>query len=150
MKYLIDQHEKTIKMSNIINTYINAHLQWISKLTAAIYGGQIPDRDVASVDNVCALGKWIHGEGNQLYGNAKEFAELREKHRRFHLAVGQVIDLVNANKMDEAKAEIASGEFRQISGEVINLLSRLRNSIKGADTARSPIATKVAGHGLNP
>jgi hypothetical protein len=137
-------------MPQPINLYINAHLQWISKLTAAIYGGQIPDRAVSSVDNVCALGKWIHGEGNQLYGNAKEFAELREKHRQFHLAVGQVLDLVNADKMAEAKAEIAAGAFRKISGEVINLLSRLRNSVRGADVAHPSVVAKVAGRGLNP
>ena len=123
-------------MPQLINQFINAHLQWISKLTASIYGGQIPDRDTASVDNVCALGKWIHGEGNQLHGNVKGFAELREKHRQFHLAVGQVIDLVNANKVDEAQVEMASGKIRQISGEVVNLLSRLRNSIKGVDMAQ--------------
>ncbi len=123
-------------MPQLINQFINAHLQWISKLTTSIYGGQIPDRDTASVDNACALGKWIHGEGTQLHGNVKGFAELREKHRQFHLAVGQVIDLVNANKMDEAKIEMTSGKFRQISGEVVNLLSRLRNSIKGVDMAQ--------------
>ena len=123
-------------MPQLINQFINAHLQWISKLTTLIYGGQIPDRDTASVDNACAFGKWIHGEGTQLHGNVKGFAELREKHRQFHLAVGQVIDLVNANKMDEAKIEMTSGKFRQISGEVVNLLSRLRNSIKGVDMAQ--------------
>ena len=117
-------------MPQPLNQYINAHLQWITKLTTAIYGGQIPDRNTASVDNACALGKWIHGEGNQLHGNTKEFAELREKHRQFHITVGQVIDLVQIGKIDEAKLEMTSGRFRQISGEVINLLSRLRRSMQ--------------------
>ena len=111
-----------------INQYINAHLQWIEKLTTAIYGGQIPERNTASVDNACALGKWIHSEEDLLYKNAKEFDELREKHRQFHIAVGQIIDLVQVGKMDEAKFEMTSGKFRQLSREVINLLSKLRRS----------------------
>lgn len=117
-------------MPQPINQYINAHLQWIMKLATAIYGGQIPERNTASVDNACALGKWIHGEGNLLCQNAKEFTELREKHRQFHIVVGQIIDLVQVGKMDEAKVEMTSGKFRQLSGEVINLLSKLGRSIK--------------------
>lgn len=117
-------------MSQPINQFINAHLQWVTKLTTAIYGGQIPDKNTAAVDNVCALGKWIHGEGKLLYENTKDFAELREKHRQFHLSVGQVIDLVQSGKIDEAKVETTSGQFRRTSGEVVNLLSKLRRSIQ--------------------
>ena len=114
-------------MQQPINQYINAHLQWIEKLTTAIYGGQIPERNTASVDNACALGKWIHSE-EVLYKNNNEFNELIEKHRQFHIAVGQIIDLVQVGKMDEAKVEMTSGKFRQLSREVINLLSKLRRS----------------------
>jgi methyl-accepting chemotaxis protein len=116
-------------MPQPVNQYINAHLQWILKLTTAIYGGQIPDRDTASLENACALGKWIHEEGKLLYENIVEFNELIEKHRQFHFTVGQVIDLVQAGKIDEAKVEMTSGKFRKVSGEVINLLTKLRRSI---------------------
>ncbi|MCB1825109.1 MAG: CZB domain-containing protein [Candidatus Competibacteraceae bacterium] len=117
-------------MSQPINQYINAHLQWIAKLTAAIYSGQIPDRDTASVDNHCALGKWIYDEGGGLlHENTKGFSELREKHKQFHVIVGQIIDLVQAGKMDEAKIEMTSGKFRALSGELVTLLSKLRRSL---------------------
>lgn len=116
-------------MSQLINQYINAHLQWITKLTAAIYGGQLPDRATAGVDNACALGQWIYGEGQTAHGNTKDFIELRVKHQQFHSAVGQIIDLVQAGKPDEAQAEIKSEKFRQISADVVNLLSRLRRVI---------------------
>ena len=92
--------------------------------------GQIPERNIASVYDDCALGQWIHGDGWVSYESVKEFAEPKEKHRQFHITVGQVIDRLQSGKIDEAKVEITSGKFRQISGEIINLLSKLRRSIQ--------------------
>lgn len=112
-----------------INQYINAHLQWITKLTAVIYGGQVPDWKTAGLDNVCDLGKWIYSEGSTTCGHLNEFTELREKHKLFHSTVGEIIDLVQAGKTEEAKAGLTSDRFRQTSADVVNLLSKLRKMI---------------------
>ncbi len=115
-------------MIQFVNQYVNAHLKWITKLTTAIYGGEIPDKKVASLDNACDLGKWIHEGENRLFENLKEFYELREKHKQFHLVVGEILDLVEAGKIDQAKVELASGEFKSLSVQVINLISRIGRS----------------------
>ena len=51
----------------------------------------------ARVDNRCALGRWLYGEG-KMYSSTSEYQILIGEHVRFHRAAGEVIDRANSGK----------------------------------------------------
>jgi hypothetical protein len=51
----------------------------------------------ARVDNRCALGRWLHGEGKK-YSSTAEYQILVSEHARFHRAAGEVIDKANSGQ----------------------------------------------------
>jgi len=88
------------------------------RLNAALNSGDVPDPKTVCVDNACALGKWIYGDG-QRYEADVRFQSLREEHKAFHKQVGQVINLIRSGKKEEAKRELLEGDYKRISQEVI-------------------------------
>ena len=51
----------------------------------------------ARVDNRCALGRWLYGEGRK-YASTAEYQILIGEHARFHRAAGEVIDKANGGR----------------------------------------------------
>jgi hypothetical protein len=115
-------------MSEFLDSAITAHVQWKIKLLTAINGGEVPVKATACVDNSCPLGKWIYGDG-QKYKNDPEFKELVENHKKFHVRVGKIIDLVVAKKITEAKAEINGGEFHKLSSATVSGITKLKSKV---------------------
>jgi methyl-accepting chemotaxis protein len=83
-----------------------------------------PDPAVAEKDNVCALGKWIYGEG-QRYAHDEDFRQLRHEHAGFHRCAAQIIRNVQQGRRGEAETLLA-GEYSEVSTRVISLLSRMK------------------------
>lgn len=84
-----------------------------------------PDPAVVEKANLCGLGKWIYGDGEQLR-NDEDFEKLRALHVDFHRCAARVIRSIKRNDRGEAE-EIMSSDYARISGGVISMLVRLRN-----------------------
>jgi len=109
----------------VLDAAIEGHARWKMRLNAALNSGDVPDPKTVCVDNACALGKWIYGDG-QRYEADVRFQSLREEHKAFHKQVGQVINLIRSGKKEEAKRELLEGDYKRISQEVITSLYALK------------------------
>jgi methyl-accepting chemotaxis protein len=106
-----------------VDAMIDAHRQWKVRLRDAIEGHERVDAQTLSRDDCCALGKWIHGDGQRL-GGRPAFIELIERHRRFHQVAGSVGELINRRRYREAEDALAPGTpFSGATSDVVLVLS---------------------------
>lgn len=106
---------------------IQAHVEWKTKIRAYIMkrDGTV-NSSIVRQDNQCALGKWIYGEGSR-YSNLTEYATLKAVHAGFHHVTAQVIEMVNAGKVQQAIEMLKSGsEFMKLSSQCVTLIMQLR------------------------
>ena len=77
---------------------IQVHAAWKIKLSTYLRkaDGSLKAAE-ARVDNRCALGQWLYGEGKK-YSSMAEYQTLIGEHARFHRAAGEVIDKANAGQ----------------------------------------------------
>lgn len=94
---------------------INAHVMWKQRLQKLLDGTseETLDPAVIGVDNRCALGQWIYGDG-QNYREAETFEEVRLMHADFHKYAAEVVSLYQTGKADEAK-ELLNGNYAKLS-----------------------------------
>lgn len=81
------------------------HRAWEASLRTAIESGRTGGLDVKEVsrDDRCAFGKWLRKEGIETIITSNELLEnLHSLHREFHIAVGQLLNLISCGKRDEA------------------------------------------------
>ena len=73
--------------------------------------------DLADPDH-CALGRWLHDEGRQLFGAQAEYADLVVAHTAVHRLVREALDQrVNTEAPDpalERRLDQASTEFKRL------------------------------------
>jgi hypothetical protein len=108
-----------------------AHFSWKVKLRTMIDGTGHQDLDpkTVEVDNGCALGKWIYGEGAK-HASKPEYGELKAEHARFHKCAGDVIRQYKAGNVEKAKQMIdAAGAFSDTSNLVITKINKLAKTI---------------------
>lgn len=75
-----------------LGTAIAAHAAWIDKLTLTLKG-QNPeeyDPEVLGADHLCAVGKWLYGDGKSLE-KFPEYETLRKEHAAFHECAGGIV-----------------------------------------------------------
>lgn len=108
---------------------IAAHHAWSHRLKKVLSGQSHEHYDpaVLSQDNQCALGKWIHGPGQQLHGDNSDFSRLRSDHADFHRIAGEVLRAHLAGQVERARS-LMGNEFKRISHEVVNLLKRIETA----------------------
>lgn len=106
---------------------IAAHASWKSKLSGYL---RKPDKSLnpsdVEVDDKCALGKWIHGDGKKWAG-LPEYATLTEQHRKFHAAAAEVIR--RADRGENVSEDVAIGSkspFGAHSTAVVNAIRIMR------------------------
>ncbi len=85
-----------------------AHADWKLKLQVYI---KRPDRSlkpsVVGADNLCPLGKWLHGDAKKQFGHLPAFSTLVSDHARFHKAAADVIE--RADRGESVKEEVTLG-----------------------------------------
>ena len=114
---------------------ITAHGKWKKRLLDYVAGGgEQLDPAVVGRDDQCALGCWIHGDGQAMRGNA-QYTELKMEHAGFHRCAAEVIRTHLAGNTAVARDQIA-GEFSSRSRKVIALLENLRSGEKIGSVAR--------------
>src|SRR6516162_2836805 len=103
-------------------------MAWRSRLMTVIQNRHTPDPAVVRSDCNCPLGKWLYGEGTR-YSQLKEYQALLEGHKEFHKVAASVVDLINADRIDDAKASLEAGAFRKQSRFAVEAIDDLRNVI---------------------
>jgi len=118
---------------------VAAHSAWKGKLSAYLKN---PDKSLHAgtigVDNQCALGQWLHGEG-QKYSSDAEFSELKKEHADFHRAAADLVR--RADKGEKVAEEAALGTnsaYGKLSSRVVKLIIAVKQK---ANKAQAP-ATK--------
>ncbi|MFH1870518.1 MAG: CZB domain-containing protein [Pseudomonadota bacterium] len=103
-----------------------AHVIWKVRLTRMIEGAGGGDLEsvAAGDDDVCAFGKWIHGEGRQ-YRTTPAYEEVLRKHAHFHACAAEVVR--KAEQGDKAAAmKVLDGAFEAASRQLVNALVELK------------------------
>jgi methyl-accepting chemotaxis protein len=108
---------------------VQAHADWKLRLAAHCRGVSAETIDVPTLakDNVCELGKWLHGTGKR-YAADPKFRELLDTHAAFHRSAALVAQMIRTGKAKEAEALIKSpdSEFGRRSMGVCACLMGLR------------------------
>jgi len=128
---------------------IQAHMSWKHKLRNFLAGeGDALDPEVVSRDDKCALGCWIHGEG-QRHAADEGFGRLRKSHADFHRCAGSVIRAKLAG--DEVGAKrLLLNDFSVLSDETINEIRNMKNTHGDSAPTSRPVAVKAAGGRVSP
>jgi hypothetical protein len=106
---------------------IKAHADWKTKFRVAISRQETMDAATIAKDDCCVLGKWLYGEGKQQYSGVESYGTLLAKHKTFHVQAGNVANLVNAHKYQEAEAALGAGtSYTAASSDVGQAVIRLR------------------------
>ena len=109
---------------------IAAHIKWKLRLNQFIDGTGTEKLDSAVVckDDLCALGKWIHGEGEK-HKNALHYGPLLTKHANFHRCAGSIVKKVDEH--DKAGATVLlNGEFAASAKETVTAILDLKKEIE--------------------
>jgi len=109
---------------------IAAHVEWKTKLRSAIIAQSELDSFAAAKDNVCPLGKWLHGDARAKYAHLAEFSGCVQSHAAFHREAGRVAALINARRYDDATAALESGApYAKSSMDTTTAISKVRKQI---------------------
>ena len=111
---------------------IRAHQDWKMKLFNYMNNpdGSLDSKKVC-LDNQCALGKWIYGDG-EVYNKSHhhEYESLKDSHAKFHKIAGTVIDNIHAHKLDVVEKMLSPhGEFTAQSEKTVELIQDIRSKI---------------------
>ena len=109
---------------------IQAHSNWKLRLGAACRGGSSEKIDVATLakDNVCDLGKWLHGMG-RTYASHAQYQDLVSAHAAFHRAAAGIAEMIQHGQAAKAETLVNSreSEFGKHSMRVVSILMAFRN-----------------------
>lgn len=122
---------------------IAAHAKW--KVTLLNYlkspdGSLKPD--VVGLDNKCALGQWIYGEGIALCNGSHDYEILKSDHARFHQAAAKVIrDIESKTTTDETALLGVKSEYGIASSLVISTLEKFDsdNADRDSESKEQPV-----------
>lgn len=114
-----------------VDAAIDAHENWKEHLQSVLDGqpSYLLPIDVASQDNFCDLGKWLHGAGGQRFAHYPAFSALLSRHRDFHIEAARVLTHAQAGDMAKAR-EILGGSYHRASSQVVLLLRELKRSLR--------------------
>lgn len=106
---------------------IKAHAAWKLKLSnyLAKPDGSLKAADIC-LDNKCALGQWIYGEGSK-HSALPEYGTLKSEHARFHKAAADIVTRVDAGQNAGAEMTLGSkSEFGLASTAVVTSIMAIR------------------------
>lgn len=111
-----------------LNDAVLAHTKWKIRLKSFISGKgeEVLKADQVGKDNLCELGKWIHGEGRSL-ADHDEYQRLKQVHASFHQCAGKIVALAGSGKSGDAEKMLApDGEFTKLSMSVVNAINECK------------------------
>ncbi len=112
---------------------IHVHAAW--KIVLSTYLRSVDGTLTAAetrVDNRCALGRWLYGEGKK-YSSTAEYQILMAEHARFHQAAAEVVDRANSGQDADANRFLHSdSEYETASRNVVKAIMDLKGQVTGA------------------
>lgn len=117
---------------------IGAHVMWKQRLTAYIAGNSTEtlDPEVIRLDNRCALGQWIYGDGQAL-ADSPRFEEVRSLHARFHQYASDVVVLHLSGNTAEAE-KLLAGDYSRLSEKLKHRLLGLSREVTATSDGIPP------------
>lgn len=112
---------------------VKAHIDWKMKLSKYL---ENPDDSLehskVCVDNACALGKWIYGDGQMYREDNKDiFDQVKQSHAEFHKCAGDIVRLANQNQIEKAKRLLGpSGNYIKISENTVEQIKLLKVKVE--------------------
>lgn len=109
---------------------IGAHVLWKKRLQNLLDGTseEMLNPDNIGVDNKCALGLWIYGDG-QYYKEETKFEELRQMHAEFHKMAADVVRFYQGGDKGAAD-ELLQGAYSKHSEKLKHRILSLANHVK--------------------
>lgn len=108
-----------------IDGAIQAHTDWKVRLLNLAHGTTTEKIDLQTLgtDNLCVLGRWLHGDGQKHRDDAK-FAKLVETHAAFHKCAATIGTLIAEGNAGAAENQLTSvgSEFNRLSFRVTAFL----------------------------
>lgn len=126
---LTESQKEVIKSEINVMDEIDAHIAWKVGLQNYLDGKSEAEFNLDQImsDNVCHLGKWLHGPALANFGaNNKGIQALTEQHSRLHTAAGFVVKNIQENNLAAAK-KIMEREVRGAFHEVMTTLNVLNS-----------------------
>ena len=121
------QHQSE-EITQVINMYdaMLAHAAWKKRLNDYLGGHSKESLEPSNirVDHACLLGKWIHSDGRDQFGDQPAFIKLVEEHAKFHRHAATVVEAHHAGDTHLAQ-EILKGSFEDQSRKTVTCLTRL-------------------------
>ena len=117
---------------------IGAHVMWKQRLTAFLAGNSTEELkpDMIRLDDRCALGKWIYGEGQPM-SHLPRYEEVRELHAQFHQYAADVVNLHLAGNTAEAE-KLLQGEYSRLSEKLKHRIIGLSQQVKSVSNGIPP------------
>lgn len=78
------------------------HIQWYGRIIEMFEGRQNFAEEDAKNHHNCAFGKWYDTKGTQNFKHLGTFQKVGDHHQAFHALVGQIVQLWNEGKKNEA------------------------------------------------
>ena len=123
-----------------LNIYqaVEAHLAWKRRLDQYLAGESAEDLKPGIIcqDNLCVLGKWIHGPGKTQLGNYPIFAQLVDEHAKFHYHASKVVEAHQAGNHALA-AKLLHEDFLKQSKKTVGCLTKLHAEVEGETVKRA-------------
>lgn len=88
------------------------------KLETEMNGHNNPPLNIGNIsqDNLCSIGKWLYGEGKDLYGHLPEYESARKVHAELHLCAGEILTEHHLGNMEQAQ-QLLKTKFRNTSNK---------------------------------
>jgi hypothetical protein len=117
---------------------IGAHVMWKQRLTSFLAGESTESLDPETIrlDDRCALGKWLYGEGTAM-SELPRYEEVRGLHAQFHQYAADVVNLHLAGNTAEAE-KLLQGDYSRLSERLKHRIIGLSQQVKSASTGIPP------------
>lgn len=100
-------------------------------MTAATGGTEVLDAEKIGQDCHCLLGKWLHGEGKETFGQLPAYRDCVQKHALFHVKAGEVARVINGGDYEKAKKMLdRNTPYANVSLEVVMAIGKMKREAK--------------------
>jgi hypothetical protein len=125
------RHTDTI-MEHFLDKAFSAHASVKQRLMRAIRCEEEIDPASIRRDDVCVVGRWIHGSGRAKHG-AKHganplFIEFETVHRAFHEAAYDAMRSFKAGHIEAAQRSVEAGDFQTQSMAIGRCIAKMKVS----------------------
>jgi methyl-accepting chemotaxis protein len=117
-----------MEQKNFLDEAVTAHGKWKMRLRNFAGGTETINPEDASKDCLCALGKWIYGEGAK-HSSVEGFSHLKSEHANFHKCAGQVAQKIACGEKKAANILLddENSDFNAASRRTIAAIKQLKD-----------------------